>query len=121
MKKSLQKLNNAYSLEELKDLLVDRSFNQKVLRQIEKDFAQLRIEIDIHNMEVIQQIQEQVDLLLISDQQRLMNLLYRIDINEKKIGELQMHDPTVPERDVITFLIIQRELQKVIFRELYKQ
>ncbi len=121
MKKSLKKLNNAYSLEELKNFLVDRSFNQKVLRQIEKDFAQLRLEIDINDSEVIRQIQEQVEMLLYNDNQRLMNLLYRIDINEKKISELQAHDPAMPENDVITFLIIQRELQKVMFRELYKQ
>ncbi len=121
MEKKLQKLNNVFSLEELNNFLVDTSLRKKVLQQIDKDFLQLNLEIDIHGTEVIRQMQQEVEKLLHNDSQRLMNLLYRIDISEKKIRDLHNNKPSMPERDVITFLIIQRELQKVIFRELYKQ
>lgn len=121
MEKQLKKLNNAHSLSELNQWLVDRTFNEKVLRQIEKDFAQLDLSLDVENPEIISLIQEVIDHLLHDDYQKLMNLLYRIDLSERKIRALRNYDPTMPERDVITFLIIQREMQKVMFREMYRE
>ncbi|PLX25016.1 MAG: hypothetical protein C0599_01450 [Salinivirgaceae bacterium] len=101
-------------------MLVDAGFNRKVLEQIRKDFVQLELEIDIENPEVIPQMQFHLEKLLESGMEKLMNLLYRIDISEKKIVALSDEDPHMPYRDVLTFLIIQREAQKVMFRELYK-
>jgi hypothetical protein len=120
MQSQLKKLNNCNSLTELNSILVDPNFNRKVLEQIRKDFVQLELEIDIENPEVIPQMQFHLEKLLDSGMEKLMNLLYRIDISEKKIVALSDEDPHMPYRDVLTFLIIQREAQKVMFREMYK-
>lgn len=120
MQNQLKKLNNCKSLKDLNSMLVDAGFNRKVLEQIRKDFVQLELEIDIENPEVIPQMQFHLEKLLESGMEKLMNLLYRIDISEKKIVALSDEDPHMPYRDVLTFLIIQREAQKVMFRELYK-
>ncbi|WP_462280409.1 hypothetical protein [Salinivirga cyanobacteriivorans] len=120
MEKNLKKLNNTHSLEELNHWLVDASFNKKVLQQIEKDFSQSDLILDIESPEIISLMQEHIEKLLHDDFAKLMNLLYRIDLSESKIESLRAYDPTMPERDVITFLVIQREMQKVMFREMYK-
>lgn len=120
MQNQLKKLNNCKSLDDLSSMLVDAGFNRKVLEQIHKDFVQLELEIDIENPEVIPQMQFHLEKLLESGMEKLMNLLYRIDISEKKILAMSDEDPHMPYRDVLTFLIIQREAQKVMFRELYK-
>ncbi|ALO15896.1 hypothetical protein L21SP5_02263 [Salinivirga cyanobacteriivorans] len=120
MEKNLKKLNNTHSLEELNHWLVDASFNKKVLQQIEKDFSQSDLSLDIESPEIISLMQEHIEKLLHDDFAKLMNLLYRIDLSESKIESLRAYDPTMPERDVITFLVIQREMQKVMFREMYK-
>jgi|SRR6056297_1444848 len=120
MEKSLKKLNNTHSLEELNQWLDDASFNKKVLQQIEKDFSQSDVSLDIESPEIISLMQEHIEKLLHYDFAKLMNLLYRIDLSETKIEALRAYDPAMPERDVITFLVIQREMQKVMFREMYK-
>ncbi len=120
MEKSLKKLNSTHTLEELNQWLVDASFSEKVLRQIEKDFQQLDLSLDIDSPEIINLMQYHIEQLLHNDYARLMNLLYRIDLSESKMKALKKYDPSMPERDVITFLIIQREMQKVMFREMFK-
>ena len=120
MQNQLENLNRSKSLTELNAVLVDAGFNRKILEQLRKDFVQLELEIDIDDPDVISQMQFHLDKLLESSMEKLMNLLYRIDISERKIIEFREQDPHMPYRDVLTFLIIQREAQKVMFRQLYK-
>lgn len=119
MQQQLEKLNRSKSLTELNAVLVDAGFNRKVLEQLHKDFVQLELDIDIDDPDVISQMQFHLEKLLETGMEKLMNLLYRIDISEKKIVEFSDQDPHMPYRDVLTFLIIQREAQKVMFRQLY--
>ena len=56
--------------------------------------------------------------LLDKDFERLMNGLYRIDVDEKKV-KLAMTTDNVAEN--IAILIIERELQKVETRRKYRQ
>lgn len=59
----------------------------------------------------------EVGLLIDQDFQRLMNILYRIDINEQKTKMALTQSNPAKE---IAKLIIERELQKVASREKYK-
>jgi hypothetical protein len=120
MENKLAVLKGIYSLNALKSWLVDAGLVKKVLEQIEKDFAQFGLPIDIHATDIIETIQNHVDKLLHADYQQLQNLLYRIDISEKRIAELHQLYIAMPDRDIIALLIIQREAEKVYFRELYK-
>lgn len=120
MENNIQKLNDATSLADLQSWLVSRDMIDKVIKQIEKDFAQLDLHFDIKNADIISTMQTHVENLLHNDNNRLQNLLYRIDINELKMTQLHRAHKTMPESDIITFLIIQREAQKVFFKEYYK-
>ena len=59
--------------------------------------------------------------LLDTNYERLINILYRIDINEGKLNELfgKKNRDFIPER--LADLIIERQLQKINLRNMYKK
>jgi hypothetical protein len=59
----------------------------------------------------------QITLLLDSDMQKLMNILYRIDVSENKVKVAFSDNHPAKE---IADLIIERELQKVETRRKYR-
>lgn len=59
----------------------------------------------------------EIGLLMDQDFQRLLNILYRIDVNEEKTR--MAFASTNPAKEIAQ-LIIERELQKVATREKYK-
>jgi hypothetical protein len=58
--------------------------------------------------------------LLLHDYQKLLNLLYLIDVNEKKFQDAFKDGTTEHISDRIATLVIERELQKVELRKKYK-
>jgi hypothetical protein len=55
--------------------------------------------------------------LIITDFERLVSLLYRIDVNEKKLEYLLAQQPGTNAADTIAHLIIERQLQKIKSRQ----
>ncbi len=49
----------------------------------------------------------------------LMNLLYRIDLSELQIKQMNQTEPKKSFEEIITIAIIKRILQKVVFKHLY--
>ncbi|MEO6883698.1 MAG: hypothetical protein ABI199_06715 [Bacteroidia bacterium] len=98
---------------------------QQTAQQTQKDFGMLNFEIlfsgnqETAYQELFVQIQTIVCKLLQQNYQQLMDVLYRIDVSEKKISETlkNLDAKTLP--DIITALILNRELQKVIIRNTY--
>lgn len=95
--------------------------------QIRKDFAMFGMEVnfsgDVHFAyeELFQQLRVHIEELLSTDSEKLMSLLYQIDLSEK---ELARTDPnaqfeTVPE--LITHKVLERELKKVLIRTYFKE
>lgn len=66
-------------------------------------------------------MKEHVDSLVTSSIDRLMNFLYRIDISEKQIALYEKEMPNRDYNEVLTELIIHRELKKVITRDYFRQ
>ena len=98
---------------------------EKVVDQVKKDFNWFSFEITFEGQEktpyqeLFNQILPLVDELLNDDYPKLIAMLYRIDIDEdflnRKLKESEQSDTD----EVITDLIIKRELQKVIIRTIY--
>ena len=59
--------------------------------------------------------------LLSKDKQKLMRMLYVIDISETKLSTTIKKHPNETLGSIISHLIIERELQKVITRRYYSQ
>ncbi len=100
---------------------------QQVAAQIEKDFAQFGMEvhfsgkIEMAYTELFNQVDNHIDDLLINDYHRLKILLYQIDLSEKKIAQTACKYPDVPQSKILTELIIERELKKVLIRNYFKE
>ena len=100
---------------------------RQVAAQIEKDFDQFGMEVqfsgDINYAydELFAQLKEHLIYLLDRDYHRLVLLLYQIDVSEKQIISTELKYPDVPKSDLLTELIIQRELKKVLIRNYFKE
>jgi hypothetical protein len=95
--------------------------------QVRKDFAMFGMDVEFSGNvnfayeELFDQLKEYIDKLLHNDSEKLMSLLYQIDLSEK---ELSKNDPniqfdTIPE--IVTHKILERELKKVLIRTYFKE
>lgn len=93
--------------------------------QVIKDFALFGVEIiftgNLINAydELFEQLNESLVVLLNSDYSKLLSLLYHIDINEKDLNN-RLASMSEEPSEIITEMILERELKKVIIRKYYK-
>lgn len=120
MSLSIPNLNELQPYYNRKDLI------EKVVNQIQKDFEWFSFDIIFSNnpnispyQELFQQILPLVDEMLNEDYPKLLSILYRIDIDEEFINRKLKEISNADTDEVITDLIIKRELQKVIIKEIY--
>lgn len=106
--------------QQIEEKIEDFEYLNQTVRQLEKDFAMLDLEIQINlNQEepyahFRRKMEEILQFLIERDDEKLANLLYRVDLNEET---LQRNIAT--EENFTTHLadlIIRRELLKVILR-----
>ncbi|PLX12261.1 MAG: hypothetical protein C0597_13645 [Marinilabiliales bacterium] len=95
--------------------------------QVRKDFAMFGMEVNFSGdvnfayEELFEQLKIYIENLLSTDSEKLMSLLYQIDLSEK---DLSKNDPnfqfeTVSE--IVTHKILERELKKVLIRSYFKE
>lgn len=95
--------------------------------QIIKDFCIYEMEIKFLGnapnayQELFMQIHPFISKMLDNNYQKLLQILYRIDVNEKHISDAVQIHSGVELSKIITDLIIKRELQKVVIRNYYNQ
>ena len=75
------------------------------------------ISFELLNEKLLQHINN----LILHDFQKLVSLLYRIDINEEKLKYLLKENADKDAASIIADLIIERQMQKIKSRELFKQ
>jgi hypothetical protein len=94
--------------------------------QIMKDFGLFGMTISFSGNtdnaynELHQQLIEQIAILLVKDYQRLLSVLYQVDISEKDIAQTELEFPNYNHIEVIAHQIIVRDLKKVLTRHYYK-
>lgn len=76
---------------------------------------------DINNIEELKKyLSAKIKIFLEEKYNSLINILYRIDIDDKKIEKIFLSkENNIP--DMIADLIIERQLQKIYYRKLYKE
>lgn len=98
----------------------------QTVQQIMKDFLMFGMEIhftghtEMAYNEMFSQLSRHIQFLLETDNNRLNALLYQVDLNEKLIHDSIRQHSEWSYPDIITELVIHRELKKVIFRNYYK-
>lgn len=113
-------------LSELQEYYNRQDLLEKVVEQIQKDFNWFSLKIKFSNnpelsayQELYQEILPLIDEMLNDDYIKLMSMLYRIDIDEDFLNRKLKETPNADTDEVITDLIIKRELQKVIIKQMY--
>lgn len=99
----------------------------EVSETISKDFDQAGISsvITTDGIDNLEQLKKHLTAklteLMETNYEKLINILYRIDINESKLNELfgAKNREYIPSR--LAELIIERQLQKITFRNMYRK
>jgi hypothetical protein len=65
-------------------------------------------------------LQEQINYLINHDFHRLASILYRVDVSESKLRKLLHDHSDQAAGNIISELIIERQLQKIKSREQFK-
>ncbi|HSH65049.1 MAG TPA: hypothetical protein VLB84_04435 [Bacteroidia bacterium] len=95
--------------------------------QVIKDFDMFGLEIKFSGNaykaydELFEQILPHLDKLITSNQHKFMGILYRIDVNEEQIKKAVSENQSESLLEIITDLVIKRELQKVVIRKQYSK
>ncbi|MBC6492728.1 hypothetical protein BC349_16850 [Flavihumibacter stibioxidans] len=71
--------------------------------------------------ELREDLADWVNGLIVHDFQELVRILYRIDVNENKLKFLLKEKVGEDAAQIIADLIIERQLQKIKTRQLFKQ
>jgi hypothetical protein len=99
---------------------------QETAEQIMKDFAMFGITITFSGNteqayhELHGQLVDQIRHLLANDYQRLLSVLYQVDITQREITRAGLELPDYNEVEVLAHQIIVRDLKKVLTRRYFK-
>jgi len=86
----------------------------------------LRQSMEIDLSEIIsfdllkERLSSHINFLIQSDFQKLVSILYRVDVSESKLKHLLKENPGYDAANIITELIIERQLQKIKSRQEYR-
>lgn len=95
---------------------------KKLIKQLNKDFLYANVDLefdeDVLPLSLKLILHETVYNLIQEKFSDYLNLLYIIDVSEKKVKQLDVSN-MVKLSEQVTFLILQREWQKVWFKSQY--
>ena len=91
----------------------------ELIQSINEELA-LELPSKINADELRQQLAVYINDLVIHDFQKLVSVLYRIDISELRLKQLLKDNPDREASLLIADLIIERQLQKIKSRKEYK-
>ena len=94
--------------------------NAELVKEISKNLAIiLPDEISLDELQI--QLSAIINQLIQTDFQKLITLLYRIDVSEPKLKQLLKQHPKEDAGKIIAALIIERQLQKIKTRRQFSQ
>jgi len=113
--------------EEIERAKFDAEIVALTAQQVIKDFMQFGMDVSFSGNiysaydELFDQLDVHITHLLNTSCQRLMSLLYQIDVGEAKLAKLIDDRPGSSISEVITEAILERELLKVLTRLYFKR
>jgi len=110
----------------LKQATTREDLMRKTAAQIIKDFAEFGFEVqfsgNVENFydELFGQMKNHIEAILGEHYTRFLSFLYRIDVTENQVALYQNEMNDASYEEVLTELIIHREMKKVMIREYFK-
>ena len=95
--------------------------------QVRKDFAMFGMEVNFSGdvnfayEELFEQLKIYIENLLSTDSEKLMSLLYQIDLSEKDLSKNDTNFQFETVYEIVTHKILERELKKVLIRSYFKE
>ena len=95
--------------------------------QVRKDFAMFGMEVvfsgntNFAYEELFEQLKVYIDQLLNDNYEKLMSLLYQIDLSEKDLTKKVPDYKFETVTEIVTHKILERELSKVLMRTYFKE
>jgi hypothetical protein len=94
--------------------------NEQLVKEINKSMVLvLADELTLDELQI--QLSVYINQLIQTDFQKLISLLYRIDVSEPKIKHLLQQNPEEEAGKIIAALIIERQLQKIKTRQQFNR
>ena len=93
--------------------------DEQVLQEVSKELGIILKEKD-HSFDK-QMLAEKIDQLINTDFQKLVLILYRMDVSEIKLKQLLNENPGTDAALIITDLMIERQEQKMISRQQFRK
>ena len=108
-------------LEKVNDSIEENFFLNETVEQLEKDFLMVGVNFDVPKpvlsySSLFNFTLHLVDALNEKDSQKILNLLYRIDLSEEIVKD-EMQQTDLSFTKMISEMIVKRELYKVIIRK----
>ena len=91
-------------------------YQGQLLMELEKDL-QVSFPVHLSMDELKGQLADRINELIQTDFERLVGLLYRVDVSESKLKQWLKAAPGEDAGNIMAALIIERELQKIKTRE----
>src|SRR6186997_1217665 len=93
--------------------------DEQVLQEVSKELEVIVNEKD-HSF-AKQILAEKIDHLINNDFQKLVSILYRMDVSETKLKQLLNENPGTNAALIITDLMIERQEQRMISRQQFRK
>lgn len=100
---------------------------EKTAKQVIKDFATFGLEVHFTGNEAMayeelsEQLYRHIYTMMEQETEKLQSLLYHIDVNEKAVHQTLQAHPDWTYSEMVTEMILYRELKKVVTREYIKE
>ena len=91
--------------------------NEQVLEEVSKELEVIVKDDSITKQVLVDKINE----LINTDFQKLVSILYRMDVSEKKLKQLLNENQGTNAALIITDLMIERQEQKIISRQQFRK
>jgi hypothetical protein len=92
---------------------------EEIKNYLQNEFSiSIRAGSDWKEMEKI--LSEYIDELIQRDFDKLVNLLYRIDVSESRLRKVLAENTGIHASELISQMILERQLQKIESREKFK-
>ena len=94
--------------------------NAELIQYINKDMA-LQLPEKISFAELEEKLSASINQLIQNNFEKLVSLLYRIDVSERKLKNLLQDHANENAGKIIAQLIIERQVEKMTLRKKYKK
>ena len=94
--------------------------NEELIRSVVNDFG-VEIPNGSSREEMLSKLSANINLLINTNFDRLISLLYRLDISEQRLKKELEENPGNDAGDIIAGMIVERELQKLQSRKSFRR